>query len=91
MLFPKHTISFFTAVFAPIGALIAGIVIFFYTVDQDAVRSRDQWDQNTRVARDMYLADCAKRGALLNECAGDWDRSITLRTIYREKVSADER
>lgn len=87
MIYPKrHDIAFASFVFALVAVVGSFIGFFFYAVT-DGTRYQDQWLRNTRIARDMYLSDCAQRGALLKECASDWDRSVTLRTIYREKVS----
>ena len=87
MIYPKrHDIAFASFVFVLVAGVGSFIGFFFYAVT-DATRYHDQWLRNTRIARDMYLSDCTKRDALLKECANDWDRSVTLRTIYREKAS----
>lgn len=71
------------SVMVAIACSLIGVAVYAAI---DASRYRDEWMRNMRIARDMYLTDCDRRGALLNECAIDWDRSITLRTIYREKA-----
>lgn len=76
----------FTAFMLVSAAIVCSLIGVAVYAAIDASRYRDEWMRNMRMARDMYLTDCARRGALLNECAIDWDRSITLRTIYREKA-----
>lgn len=77
----------FTAFMLVMAAIVCSLIGVAVYAAIDASRYRDEWMRNMRMARDMYLTDCDRRGALLKECANDWDRSVTLRTIYREKVS----
>lgn len=54
-------------------------LVFFTDIPSNELRAY-------HTARDTYIASCVDGGMALTDCAVGWDRSVTLRTIYLEKV-----